>query len=169
MPKILENIRGQLLTEAKRQIIEQGYGNTTIRSVASGCGIAVGTVYNYFKSKDMLIASFILEDWLMCIESISSQPKENKKEYLHFIHLSLKRFEQKYTALFSDKEAKSVFNTAFSERHGQLRSQIAQLIATICPDSDKFLSEFVAEAMLTWTMAGKSFDEIYSLLPEQIK
>ena len=169
MPKILENLRDQLLSEAKKQIAERGYSNTTIRSVASACGIAVGTVYNYFKSKDMLIATFILKDWLECIESISSKSKDNKEEYLRFIHTSLKMFEQKYTTLFSDKDAKVAFNTAFSERHVQLRSQIAQLIATICPDSDKFLSEFVAEAMLTWTMAGRSFDEIYSLLPEQIK
>ena len=33
----------------------------TVRSVAAGCGVAVGTVYNYFSSKDMLIAAFMLE------------------------------------------------------------------------------------------------------------
>ena len=68
MPKIIENVRHQLLTEAKRQISERGYKSTTIRSVAAECGVAVGTVYNYFKSKDILIASFILED--ACLESI---------------------------------------------------------------------------------------------------
>ena len=50
MPKIIENLRSQRLSEAKKQISERGYKNTTIRSVASGCGVAVGTVYNYFKS-----------------------------------------------------------------------------------------------------------------------
>ena len=43
MPKIIENLRASLLCEAKRQINELGYGQTTIRSVASGCGVAVGT------------------------------------------------------------------------------------------------------------------------------
>ena len=51
MPKIIENVREQLLGEAKRQIAKKGYGKTTIRSVASACGFGVGTVYNYFKSK----------------------------------------------------------------------------------------------------------------------
>ena len=46
MPKILESIREQLLETARRQIGKNGYGSTTIRSVASECGIAVGTVYN---------------------------------------------------------------------------------------------------------------------------
>ena len=46
MPKIIENVREQLLAVAKKQIGERGYANTTIRSVAGECGLAVGTVYN---------------------------------------------------------------------------------------------------------------------------
>ena len=42
MPKIIENIREQLLQEVKRQIAENGYGKTTIRSVAGACGLGVG-------------------------------------------------------------------------------------------------------------------------------
>ena len=30
--------------------------------------------------------------------------------------------------------------------------------------ADAFTAEFIAESMLTWTMAGKSFEEIYSIL-----
>lgn len=169
MPKIIENISEQLMAEAKAQIAERGYKNTTIRSVASGCGVAVGTVYNYFKSKDMLIASFILKDWLECVNTISAQPKENRRLYLEFIHLSLRNFEKKYSSLFADRDAQAVFNSSFSERHGQLRAQLAKLILPICSGNDMFLAEFVAEALLTWTMAGRSFKDIYALLPEQIK
>ena len=56
MPKIIENVREQLLAEAKKQVFEHGYADTTIRSVARACGLGVGTVYNYFSSKEMLIA-----------------------------------------------------------------------------------------------------------------
>lgn len=167
MPKIIENVRQQLLTEAKRQITEVGYKSTTIRSVATACKVAVGTVYNYFKSKDILIASFILEDWLLCLSSIGEYPKEDKKDYLSFIHSSLNGFVGKYTKLFSDRDAAQVFGIAFSERHRQLRAQLAELIRPIT-DGD-FSAEYIAESMLTWTMAGRSFAEIYPLLPEQIK
>ena len=34
MPKILQNVRQQLIETARRQVAEQGYANTTIRSVA---------------------------------------------------------------------------------------------------------------------------------------
>ena len=169
MPKIIENLRGQLLYEARRQILINGYEKTTIRSVAEGCGIATGTVYNYYKSKDILIASVILEDWIECMNVIYSQPKENRRSYLEFIYTSLKQFEQKYNRLFSDKEAEKSFVTAFFERHKQLRSQLASLIMHICRGDESFLAEYVAEALLTWTMSGKSFESIYELLPEQIK
>lgn len=169
MPKIIQNVRAQLMAEAKAQIAVQGYKNTTIRSVASGCGIAAGTVYNYFKSKDMLIASFILEDWLEIVELVSQHPKESRRDYLEYIHHSLKKFEDKYNVLFSDADAKAVFSLAFSERHPQLRTQLAELILPICRGDDLFLAEYVAEALLTWTMAGKSFESIYAFLPEQIK
>ena len=59
MPKIIENLREQLLEETKKQILDRGYANTTIRSVAKACGVGVGTVYNYFESKEMLVASFV--------------------------------------------------------------------------------------------------------------
>ena len=167
MPKIIENVREQIIAEAKRQVVELGYENTTVRSVASGCGIAVGTVYNYFQSKDMLIASFILQDWLVCIESIESYPKENTKDFLAFIYNSILRFSKKYDPLFKDKEAVKAFNEAFSERHKQIRDQLADLIMPIT--SDRFTSEYVAESLLCWTIAGKSFEDIYRLLPEQIK
>lgn len=167
MPKIIENLRGQILEEAKRQIYEHGYEKTTIRSVAQGCGIAVGTVYNYFKSKDILIASFVLQDWEDCISSIARHPKENRRVYLEFIYISLKHFGQKHNRLFTDKDAAKTFNSAFYERHKMLRKQLSELIRPITYDD--FSAEFVAEALLCWTMAGRSFDEIYALLPEQIK
>ena len=169
MPKIIKNIREQLLYEAKKQLTEVGYKNTTVRSVAGACGVAVGTVYNYFKSKDYLIASFILNDWRDCMESISAQPKENRRYYLEFIHLSLRKFSYQYSSLFNDEAAKQAFSLAFTERHLQLRSQLAALILPICPMDDAFLAEYVAEAILTWTMASKRFDDIYELLPPQIK
>ena len=66
MPKIIENIKEQIIEEAKKQLFENGYSKTTIRSVAAACGIGVGTMYNYFSSKDMLISTFMLEDWKNC-------------------------------------------------------------------------------------------------------
>ena len=67
MPKIIENVREQLLAEAKKQVFEHGYADTTIRSVARACGLGVGTVYNYFSSKEMLIGKVIYPICSSCL------------------------------------------------------------------------------------------------------
>ena len=165
MPKIIENVREQLLTEAKRQIMEYGYANTTVRSVASACNLGVGTVYNYFKSKDMLIASFMADDWHESLAKMKQTGTENKELFFRCIYSSLLEFAEKHSSLFSDTDAAKVFAIAFAERHKVLRDQIAEIIFPLCNHSrGEFLSQFIAESLLTWTMAEKSFEEIYSIV-----
>ena len=72
MPKIIKNLESKLIAEAQKQILAQGYGAVTIRSVANACGVGVGTVYNYFPSKDDLLAHYLLADWTECITAINA-------------------------------------------------------------------------------------------------
>lgn len=170
MPKIIENVREQLLAVAKKQIEERGYANTTIRSVAGECGLAVGTVYNYFRSKDMLIATFVVEDWNSYLSDIRGAQISDPRMALHNIYDALIHFSEKHRSLFSDPEAAKVYSAVFSERHKMLRGQISELIAPLCPaDSGEFTAEFVAESLLVWTVAGKDFDSIFNILEKIIK
>ena len=173
MPKIIENVREQLLAEAKKQISERGYANTTIRSVAGECGLAVGTVYNYFKSKDMLIASFVADDWRVCVSTIEKCPVSDPEAFLLCIYDGLNAFVDKNKALFKDADASKVFATVFSERHKQLRDQMARLIFPMCEhvkaENGEFLSQFIAESMLAWSMSGIEFQAISAILMKIIK
>lgn len=173
MPKIIENVREQLLEEAQRQIVENGYGNTTIRSVAKACGLGVGTVYNYFSSKDMLIASFMAEDWKQCLKQMVCLGSKDPEVVIRSIYDNLRNFMEKYDALFRDSDATKVYASAFSVRHKQLRSQLAKHIRPICEEvslKDKeFLAEWVAESLLTWTVSGKTFEEQYEIIKQFIK
>ena len=69
MPKIIENLQARLAVEAKKQVEESGYAAMTIRSVAKACGVGVGTVYNYYSSKDEILASYMLEAHFYCFMS----------------------------------------------------------------------------------------------------
>ncbi len=170
MPKIIENVREQLLAIAKKQIEERGYANTTIRSVAGECGLAVGTVYNYFKSKDMLIASFMVEDWNGHLSELRDSDLSDAGKALRTIYDALNNFSERHKALFSDPDAAKVFSAVFSERHKTLRSQISELILPLCPDIDAdFTAEFVSESLLTWTVAGKDFESIFNILIKILK
>lgn len=171
MPKIIENIREKLLEEAKRQVMDSGYASMTIRSVASACGVGVGTVYNYFSSKDILVASFMLEDWFVCKQTIDTACSESKtpEMALKCIYQGLNDFILKYETLFKDESAGASFAASFSkERHRMLCNQIAQPLLLFCQKQNRvkpeFLAEFVAEAMLTWVCEECSFEDIKSVL-----
>lgn len=164
MPKIIENLRRKLVNEAQRQVREWGYAAMTIRSVAAACGVGVGTVYNYFTSKDALVAAFMLEDWQNCIASVSAVSREQPQAGPVFrcIYDQLHLFIRRHQAVFCDETAVSSFSGSPSPYHTLLRSQLAQPLRKYCPDD--FTAEFIAEALLTWTVAGRAMEEIEPLL-----
>ena len=164
MPKIIENLENRLMEEARRQIEEAGYCSMTIRSVAKSCGVGVGTVYNYFSSKDELLAEYMLRDWKTCVSAIStvSTCSDAPLSVARCIHDQLCRFAQRHQAVFRDEAAGAVFAGSFSRYHAMLRSQIAAPLVKFCKSD--FAAEFIAEALLTWTTAGKSFDDLYPMI-----
>ena len=172
MPKILENVREQLLNEAKAQIARAGYAKTTIRSVAQACGIGTGTVYNYFSSKEMLIASFMLEDWENCLARVKAASAEDPEAYLQTLHEAILSFARDHTALFQDQEAGKTFAAVFPSRHARLRAQVAALVMPVVknlPEDPEFVAGFIAESLLTWTLAEVPFEKLYSQLRKLIE
>lgn len=164
MPRIIENLREKLVEEAKRQVQENGYAALTIRSVATACGVGVGTMYNYFNSKDALVAAFMLEDWKKCMDAVTATvaTSADPEPVLRCMHEKLLAFIVEYQLIFVDEAALSNFSGAPSLYHSLLRSQLAQPLAKYC--QDPFSCEFVAESMLTWTVAGRSFEDIYGII-----
>ena len=164
MPKIIDNLPQRLLDEARRQIEESGFAAMTIRSVAKSCGVGVGTVYNYYPSKEALVASFMLGDWQSCVGAIreTAEQAETLEPVLHIIHERLRQFLVQYDSIFRDESAAVSYTGSTSRYHGMLRTQLAAPLRKFCRDD--FTAEFIAEAMLTWTVAGKEFDELKAVL-----
>ncbi len=162
MPKIIENLEARLMEEARRQIAESGYSAMTIRSVAAACGVGVGTVYNYFSSKEELLARYMLADWQQCMETICKSDTDDAESICRCIYDQLRGYADHHRTLFQDSSAAAAYGAAFGRYHSLLRSQLAGPVHPFC-QSD-FGAEFVAEALLTWTMAGKTFEEIYGML-----
>ncbi len=162
MPKIIENLEPRLLAEARHQVERDGFSAMTIRSVAAACGVGVGTVYNYFSSKEAMVAAFMLPDWQRCIAVIreAGETADGPDPVLRCIYGQLGAFSHRHEAVFRDETAAASFAGSFSRYHALLRSQLAQPLRRFC--SSDFSAEFIAEALLTWTMAGKSYEEIHS-------
>ena len=169
MPKIIENLRDQLLKEARRQIAERGYTGTTIRSVAGACGVGVGTVYNYFSSKEMLIAAFMMEDWQKQLDAMAALPKDQPEALLRGVYEALCAYAAGHQDLFSDEGAAKAISLGFAPRHRMLREQLTGFILPICKgDNAAFTAAFIAESLISWTMEGTSFDTLYPVIHKLI-
>ena len=164
MPKIIENLKDRLLAEAQQQIAQNGYAAVTIRSIAKGCGVGIGTVYNYFPSKEALIATHLLEDWNRCIHAIQAQAEDTEIPHpvLLCIYEQLTGFACRHDVIFRDDAAAVGFNGSFSQYHGVLRGQLAKPLRKFC--ANDFVAEFIAESLLTWSMVGKSFEDIADII-----
>ena len=164
MPKIIENLPQRLADEARRQIEESGFSAMTVRSVAKACGVGVGTVYNYYPSKEALVATFMLEDWKVCIGAIQrvSEEAQLPKVVLQTMYDRLLLFIRQYEPIFRDSSAAAGYTGATSPYHGILRDQLAAPIRKFCPDD--FTAQFIAEAMLTWTVAQAPFDMLFGIV-----
>ncbi len=166
MPKKIENARELLLKEAKRLLAQEGYEKLTMRSVANACSLGVGTAYNYFSSKDTLVASVMLEDWRRCLEKMKECELVGM-ERLSFVYITLEEFLVAHQALFSTRGAKASYNSAPVRFHKELRAQLAEVILPVC--KEEFLSEFLAENILRWIVERVSFETLQPIFHKLIK
>ncbi len=168
MPKIIEHLREALLAETRRQVTTHGYAATTVRSVAAACGVGVGTVYNYFPSKEMMVVGYMLEDWQVCMNGMRADIAgcTSAEAVLNRIYRGLNDFTDGHRGLFTDRDATAAFATVDSGKHQMLRQQIAELVVPLCrevPDLP-FLTEFIAEALVTWSTEGRAFRDVYAVV-----
>jgi len=168
VPKIIKNLETRLVDEARRQIEEHGYSGMTMRSVADACGVGVGTVYNYFDSKDDLLASYMLGDWNRCISAIQavSAYSDAPTPVLHCIYDQLVNYSAKHQGVIGDKGAANSIVAVFGRYHKMLREQLALPLLKFC--ENEFLAEFIAESILNWSLAGKDFESIHAVLKKLI-
>lgn len=172
MPKIIENLPEKLIEETRRQVMEVGYTALNIRDVAKNCGVGVGTVYNYFPSKDVLVAGFLLRDWKESLKRIHKEVEEcgnvqssEAEKVLLIIYRELLNYYERYSEVFHAAEA--TIPAPPKKYHVILRDQITEVICPLC--EDVFTADFVSEALLTWTVEGQPFERICPLLKKVIE
>lgn len=162
MPKIIEKLPQRLLEEARQQLTEMGYTALNIRTVAKNCGVGVGTVYNYYSSKDALVAEVLLLDWRECLTRIraAASADHGMEEIMRVVYQELSAFNNQYENLFHEAQAGGV--TPQKHYHIILRTQIAEVMQPFCPD--EFTADFLAEALLVWSVEGVPYPKLRDLL-----
>ena len=173
MPKIIENLRETLIAQTQRTLLENGYEAVTIRGIAAACGTAAGTVYNYFPSKEDLIAHAILDDWLAQVERAREciASCADARAGFSAILACIAEFEERYRPTFRSSGV-SLAGSSFAVRHRMLRDQIAELVRALAHRFDCHPSataeKVMAESLLAAATQDWPADELMPLLEKLI-
>lgn len=173
MPKIIENIKETILEKGKEMLLEGSYSSFNIRNLAKRCGLGLGTIYNHFENKEVLVYHIFLSDWENTIELADEMKEENLpiREKLNRIYISLETFASNYMRVFWEMSGGSQSGCP-SNRYDELHNKIEDIISVeqargninINTDIDK-LSYFIMSNMLN-NLKSKylTFDEMMDFI-----
>lgn len=134
-PAPLTNKRDAILRAAIDVFAERGYFNAQVADVARAAGVAAGTVYLYFRSKDDLLVSIFertvreqLEEGRRAVSTVAD-PAERLRRFAH-LHLSMLGRDRKLAIVFQVELRQSL---KFMERFSStlLRDYLGQIRAAI--------------------------------------
>lgn len=102
MPKILENPRDKILTEAREMIKENGYEKLSMRNLAKACNIGIGTLYNYFKNKHSIVLEIVRLDWKASLNRLEKVRgfSSTFEEKMKFIYDELENYLYNHIDIF---------------------------------------------------------------------
>lgn len=80
LPKILPNLHEEILMVGRDLLDQSGYQEFSMRAVAARCGIGVGTLYNYFPSKQQMVAAILRSDWEVHLRRMAQIARQGTPE-----------------------------------------------------------------------------------------
>lgn len=106
----------EILEVCKQFIKEDGVKAVTIRSVASRCQLSVGSIYNYFPSKEALVTAAVQAVWIEIIH-LSGKPQRsmNFKETVTWLVDGIKQGRQRYPEFFDYQSMGFISNGSVEE------------------------------------------------------
>lgn len=138
MPKIIKDVKNNILDAALKQFDLIGYQKVNMRVVAKEAGIAVGTLYNHYPNKNVLFLSALEKSWqttMISIEDIlqtSCEPNEKLTLFITTLYDAIvnrkglgRELLLEGAKTMSEDDTISTMTTIF----GQLETQLVDIIA----------------------------------------
>ena len=176
MPKKLSDVKAGIIEEARREVFENGYDALTIRNVAKRCGIATGTIYNYFKNKDELVAAFILQDWKPRMKELTERVSDviDALETAGLIYAVLLEFEHEFTPVFAAKKARAkIMEDSSIVRHDMLVKLFSDMLfdklPVVASGDRRFRADFIADALIRWSARDLPWETLECVINDLTK
>ena len=112
--------RAVILDAALRTFVKRGYSETKVAEIASEAGVAEGTLYNYFHSKEDLLLALFDEKWGGIIDEIKKKigrlddPNRKLKAVFSLVVRMFKRNRHLAELFMVDVKQSSIFLTNYT-------------------------------------------------------
>lgn len=179
MPKIIKDLEKRIIDCATETFLEEDFQEIDIRKIAKKCGIAVGTVYNYFPNKTTIMHEVFQSLWeesLLRLDQMIEEAEPSRELFLQYaealhgemakkkgIGMQLFRLE-----LMEANDGKLVHEKLFHEKRIGLHrvSQMKRVIVKSfgLPSNGEALDGFnqLVSTSVLLLMTGHSFADNYS-------
>ena len=126
MPKIIEDVENRILRAARERLLGGDLSSFSARGIAEDCGIAVGTIYNYFRDKESLMGAIMAQDWQAELtkagEKIAAAPSVERG--ILCLYEAMVRFSRVYESVWAAAPTGEGFGSLYRSRHRLLLSQL---------------------------------------------
>ncbi len=175
MPKVIPELKASLIDAARKSLLESEAHDVNVRQLAQECGTAVGTVYNYFPSKEALIAEAMMSDWLECSRSMKEDAGQEEQPLyaIRAIAAALRNFTSRYKPMWRKyaDERKSLMSLEI--RHNQVITEISEAVEETLLRFDllydRNLPEIIAELVLFASRTEDGFERIAPALERMLR
>ncbi len=143
MPKVLPHVRDDICRTARQMLAEENYADFSIRNVAVRCGIGMGTIYNYFASKEDIVADILLADWDVILRRmdhanrVTASPLERLETHFGLLREFLAIFHGAWLRqgmMAIDQETLQKHRCRRNDYRAQLTERIVRAIRHSAPD-----------------------------------
>lgn len=163
------DISHEKIVGAAIEILQKGdIASLSMRNVAQACGVAVGSIYNYFPTKSELIIAVIAEVWgrVFPEEIYKVQPGRRFSEFVSEMYGQVYLLQKDYQNFFMlhktliDSDGKMQARQVMAQYFSRVKSVMLETLAA---------DNYIEDTMWTWHFNQKAFvdfvfENILSLL-----
>lgn len=159
-----DEIRKRILETARKEILEKGFKDTSMRNIARETGVGLSNIYNYFKNKDEIFNE-VLAPVLNALNKIMDEHNNERhlsieiftsQEYLKehtliFVDLII-RFRDELNILLFKSHGSTLesFKEDYIEKHTKSGLEYLRLMKEKYPEVNIDISDFFIHTMSSW-------------------
>ncbi len=158
MPKIIKDAKETIISRARALLAAHGATKLNMRALAESAGVAAGTLYNYFPSKEDLISEVMREDWYLVLNSVEARLPEASSAVvgLEILFDAISEYADVHRAIWSSIRASKKFQEKRLDYHKEMIDQISLRVRMLGTRfgflSDPTVAPFISEVLLAGGM-----------------